>query len=400
KVMDLREVLQAFLDHRQDILCRSSRYRLAKIENRLEILKGFLTVYLNLDEVIRIIRYEDEPKTIMMEKWSLSDLQAEAILNMRLRSLKKLEEIEIRKEHDDLIKRGDELKALLADESLQKKAMRTEIRGVKKDFGQGTPIGKRRTVMGEPPKDLDIPIEAFVEKEPVTVVCSKMGWIRAIKGHLSPAEVQNIKYKDGDKTRFVLPAQTTDKLLVYGSNGRFYTLSIDKLPGGRGHGEPIRLMIEIEKDDDVVSMLLSTPKEQNREFLLASSDGRGFIVPESELLSNKKAGKQVLTLGGKSKAHVCAIVQGDHIAVVGSNRRLLIFKLDELPKMARGRGVILQKYHGAELSDAITFNPETGLKWKLGDRERTETDLRIWISKRATTGRLPPTGFPKGNKFS
>ncbi|HWI26202.1 MAG TPA: DNA topoisomerase IV subunit A [Stellaceae bacterium] len=392
RVMNLKEALQAFLDHRRIVLQRISRFRLAEIARRSEILKGQMIVYLNIDEVIRIIREHDDAKERLMKRWRLSEVQAEAILNMRLRSLRRLEEIAIKQELKSLGAEQAELEALLADEKRQWKAITAELEEIRKSFGSG-PLGKRRTEIGLPPAEIQVPVEALVEREPVTVLCSAKGWIRAAKGHnLSLADV---KYKEGDEQRFVVQASTTDKLLIFGTNGRFYTLPVDKLPGGRGHGEPLRLMIDLGNEHEVAAIMPYVP---GAKLLLASSDGRGFVVPADEALGQTRAGKVVMTPGEGAAARVCTPAEGDSVATVGTNRKLLIFPLAEVPEMARGRGVILQRYHEGELSDAKVFAKSEGLTWKSGDRTRTETDLRPWLAPRAGSGRVVQ-GFPKSNKF-
>ncbi len=392
RVMDLKEALQAFLDHRRAVLQRTSRFRLAEIARRSEILKGQMIVYLNLDEVIRIIREHDDAKERMMKRWRLSDAQAEAILNMRLRALRRLEEIEIKKELKSLGAEQEELDALLADDKRQWKAIVAELEDIKQAFGGGA-LGRRRTEIGMPPAALQVPVEALVEREPVTVLCSAKGWIRAVKGH--NLNLADIKYKEGDEGRFVVPAATTDKLLIFATNGRFYTLPVDKLPGGRGHGEPVRLMIELGNEHEVAAIL---PYAAGAKLLLASSDGRGFVVPADEALGQTRAGKVVMSPGEGAAARVCVPADGDSVAVVGTNRKLLIFPLAEVPEMTRGRGVILQRYHDGELSDAKVFAKAEGLSWKSGERTRTETDLRAWLGQRAGSGRVLQ-GFAKNNKF-
>jgi topoisomerase-4 subunit A len=394
RVMSLPEVLRAYLDHRQQVLQRRTQHRLAEIARRIEILDGLIVAYLNIDDVIRIIRREDEPKPVMMKRWELSDLQADAVLNMRLRALRRLEEIEIRREREQLTAEQKELKALLKDEERQWKKIAGEIAALKTRFGPATELGRRRTELADAPSAVIIPLEAVVEREPVTIVCSDKGWIRALKGHVQDGE--DIKYKEGDRGRFFLHAETTDKLLVFGTNGRFYTLAADKLPGGRGHGEPIRLMIDLGNDQDIVALLVHKP---GRKLVVASHDGRGFVVPEEEVAAQTRGGKQVLNLAEGVEAQACRPVEGDHIAVIGENRKMLIFPLAELPEMARGRGVILQKYRDGRLSDLKTFNPADGLTWRLGDKVRTETLLQDWLGQRAQAGRLPPRGFPSSNKF-
>ncbi|AXO15049.1 DNA topoisomerase IV subunit A [Thalassospira indica] len=397
RVMNLREVLRAFLAHRQDVLIRRSNHRLAKINHRLEVLEGYLVAYLNLDEVIRIIRYEDEPKNALMKAFGLTEVQADAILNMRLRSLRKLEEMEIKNEHAKLTEEKQGLEALLASESLRWEKIRDEIEVMRENFGKKTAIGKRRTEIGDAPEEIEVPLEALIEREPITVICSKMGWVRALKGHV--ADISDLKFKDGDEHRFALKAFTTDKLLILSTAGRCYTMSCDKLPGGRGHGEPIRLSIDLPQEHDIVSMVVH---KEGRNLLVASSGGRGFLVAEKEVVAQTKNGKQVLNLGTGEVAKIFLPVEQDHVAVLGDNRKLLIYPVSEIPEMTRGRGVILQKYRQGGLSDLILFNLEEGLSWTMGGSEgrtRTVTELAEWIGKRAGAGRLPPNGFPRSNKF-
>jgi topoisomerase-4 subunit A len=396
RVMNLREVLQAFLDHRHEVLLRRSRHRLANIESRLEVLDGYLIAYLNLDELIKIIRREEEPKPIIMKRWKLSDVQADAILNMRLRALRKLEEFEIRNEHKKLSDEKRELNRLLRDQDKRWQTIAGQIEELRKQYGLKSPLGKRRTELTEAPSAVVVPIEAFIEREPVTIICSEKGWIRAAKGHLGADA--DIKYKEGDGPRFILHAQTTDKLLVFGTNGRFYTVPADKLPGGRGQGEPLRMMIDLGNDQDIVDLKVL---KGGRKFIVASSAGRGFIVAEDETVAQTRNGRQVLNLAKDEKAAACYVVnEGDNfVAVIGENRKLLLFPIAEVPEMGRGRGVILQKYKDGGLSDVKTFILKEGLSWAQGDRTRTETDLRPWVGKRAQAGRLPPTGFTRSNKF-
>ncbi len=395
RVMNLREALRAFLDHRIQVLERRSRHRLARIDRRLEVLDGFRIAYLNIDEVIRIIREEDDPKAEMMARWKLSDVQAEAILNMRLRALRKLEEIAIREEHGKLSAEKGEIEALLADEGRRWKAVAAQIREIRERFGDKTPEGRRRTEIGTPPSAEVVPLEAMIEREPVTVVCSQKGWIRAMRGHIeTDAE---LKYKEGDRGRFVLHAETTDKLLVFATNGRFYTLGCDKLPGGRGYGEPLRLMIDLANGHDVVRILVHRP---GGKLLVASSDGRGFVVPEDDVVAQTRNGKQVLRPAEGAEAAACTPVAGDWVAVLGSNRKLLLFPLSEVPEMSRGRGVILQRYAKGELADVATFDPAEGLVCRTGGRSRVFTDLDPWRGRRAQAGRLVPAGFPRANRFA
>jgi topoisomerase-4 subunit A len=399
RVMNLKEVLKAFLDHRYEVLHRASNYRLGQIARRLEILEGYLIAYLNLDEVIRIIRQEDNPKQHMMELWSLTELQADAILNMRLRSLQKLEEIEIRREHQELSSEADGLKALLANDDLCWKHIKKSMKELQKKFGEKTDIGRRRTKFGEVPKDIFVPIEAFIEKEPVTILCSEKGWIRAIKGHVKDDETE-VKYKDGDQGRFALHAETTDKLLIFATNGRFYTLPVDKIPKGRGFGEPIRLLIDLDTNEEIITLLVhrSSIKQQ---LLVVASDGRGFKVEEENTIAQTKNGKQILNVTAPVKAAMCKVIDNDYIALIGENRRMLIFNTKDIPIMARGRGVTLQKYRGGGLSDLKLFNEAEGLSWvKSGGRLHQEKEWAKWVGKRGVSGRFVPVGFPRSNKFS
>ena len=397
RVMNLRDVLQAYLDHRQVVLVRRSKHRLEKIERRLEILGGFLIAFLNLDEIIRIIREEDDAKKLMMKKFDLTEVQAEAILNMRLRQLRRLEEVEIKKENKDLTAERKDLKALLKDTKRQWKVIAGEITALKKKFGPKTELGCRRTEIGKPPTAVVVPLEALIEREPITVVCSEKGWIRAVKGHIEAAT--DLKFKEGDRTRFVLQAQTTDKLVIFATNGRFYTLGCDKLPGGRGHGEPLRLMIDLGNGHDAINMFVH---DENRRLIVASDAGRGFIVEEKEVIAQTKNGKQVLNLGTDEEAAACsAVLEGaDSVAVIGDNRKLLIFPIDEVPVMTRGRGVILQRYKDGGMSDVTTLIKKEGLTWQTGAGVRTETTIKDWIGKRAQAGRLPPKGFTRTKRFT
>jgi topoisomerase-4 subunit A len=405
-VMNLREALVAYLEHREDVLVRTTTHRLEKIEHRLEILGGLLIAYLNLDEVIRIIREEDEAKKVLMKTFDLTDVQVEAILNMRLRQLRKLEEMEIRKEDKDLKEERKSLQNLLKTETMRWKTVEDEIKTLKQTFGPKSELGRRRTKIGTPPTTVIVPIEAMIEKEPVTVVYSEKGWIRAAKGHLD--DVSGLKFKEGDKLKFWLHAETTDKILVFATNGRFYTIGADKLPGGRGHGEPIRLIVDIPNGHDVVRMMKF---EGGRKFLVASDAGRGFIVAEDEVTAQTKNGKQVLNVGSSDEATALSIVpdRADHIAVIGSNRKLLVFAMraridgemkDEIPEMGRGKGVILQRYKDGVLSDAQAFKLSEGVTWQTGSGMRSETDLKAWIGKRAGAGLIKPKGFPNNNRFS
>lgn len=397
-VLSLKDVLSQWLDHRREVLVRRSRYRLDKIAHRLEVLEGYLVAYLNLDEVIRIIREEDEPKAQIMRAFSLSDIQAEAILNMRLRALRKLEEMEIRKEHATLVEEQQELKGLLASEDLQWQRIAGEIRRVRDDFGKSTELGRRRTGFTDSPDvetDLD---QVMIEREPVTVVSSQKGWIRALKGHLD--DTSGLSFKEGDSQRFVFHAETTDKLLLMTTSGRMFTLSVDKLPGGRGHGEPVRLMCDMGNVDEIVALIVHQP---GRKLMVAATDGRGFIVAENDVLANTRKGKQVLNVKAPVEARLCVPVSDvhDHVAVIGENRKLLVFPLPELPEMNRGRGVKLQSYRQGGLSDARTFRLDDGLTWTdSSGRTWTVSDIVEWLGSRAQAGRLPPKGFPKSNRFA
>ncbi|MGE5545505.1 MAG: DNA topoisomerase IV subunit A [Solirubrobacterales bacterium] len=395
RVMSLKEVLSAFLMHRMEVLERRSRFRLDKIERRLEVLAGYLIAYLNLDEVIRIIREEDEPKASLMKAFGLTDVQAEAILNMRLRSLRKLEEFEIRKEHDQLSAEKAGLEALLADEGKRWTTIAAQIAETKKKFGPGTSLGDRRTELGEAPSAVVVPIEAYVEREPITLILSEKGWIRAMKGHVD--QFDTVKFKEGDQLRFALKAETTDKLLFFASDGRFYTLGGDKLPSGRGFGEPLRLMIDLANDVDIIAVLAHKP---GRKLLVASTGGRGFVVEEAGVVAQTRAGKMILDVGDGEKAAFCLPVEGDAVAIIGDNRKLLVFMAEEIPVMSRGRGVMLQKYRDGGTADIKVFPLADGLRWQMGERQRTEMDLTPWLGKRASVGRLPPTGFPRSNRFT
>jgi topoisomerase IV subunit A len=396
RVMNLREVLQAFLDHRHEVLVRRSRHRLAQIERRLEILAGFLIAYLNLDEVIRIIREEDEPKSELMRRFGLNAAQADAVLNMRLRQLRKLEEIAIRKEHDALTAEKADLADVLGNEARRWKVIGEDIAAIAKAFGPGTGLGRRRTAIGEAPLVDSSPLEAMVEREPITVLCSEKGWMRAVKGHLDDAT--DVRYKEGDRGRFVIRAHTLDKLIVLTTDGRFYTLACDRLPSGRGQGEPLRLTIDLNDHEEPVAILVHQP---GRRLLVASNQGRGFLIEEEEVIAQTRSGKQVLNVVAGEEAAVCAVVpaNADSIAVVGTNRRLLVFALDEVPTMIRGRGVILQRYHEGQLADIVAFAGEEGLSWRSGNGVRTETSLDPWRGKRGQSGQKVPRGFPAAGRF-
>ena len=396
QVSTLKEVLRAFLDHRREVLLRRSRFRLDKIDARLEVLEGLLVAYLNLDRVIEIIRYEDEPKALLMAEFALTDVQAEAILNMRLRNLRRLEEMEIRSERDALTAEREGLAALLADEDRQWSRICDELREVRKQFGKDARGGARRTTFDDVPNVEEVSFEAMIEREPVTIVCSEMGWIRAMKGHLAPDA--ELKFKDGDGPRFQFLAETTDRLVLFASNGRMYTLACANLPGGRGMGEPLRLMIDMPNEAQVLALFVHRPGER---LLVASDAGDGFVLPEDEGVAQTRAGKQILNLREGTRARVCRRITGDHVATIGENRKMLVFPLTELPEMGRGKGVRLQRFKDGGLSDAVTFALADGLSWKdPAGRTRVVTDLGEWLSTRATAGRMAPRGFPRDNRFA
>jgi topoisomerase-4 subunit A len=398
RVMSLKEVLRAFLDHRHEVLIRRTRHRLAAAERRIEVLEGYLAVYLNLDEVIRIIRTEDEPKPKLMKAFALTEVQAEAILNMRLRSLRKLEEMEIRREHKALSAERRRLKGLLGNETERWKAIAGELAEIRKRFGSGA-LGDRRTTFAAAPAAIAEAVEeALIVREPITVVVSEKGWVRALKGHaVDPAA---LRFKEGDRLRFLLPAETTDRLLAFGTNGRFYTIPAEKLPGGRGDGTAIRLLVDLPNDADLVALFVH---REGARYLVASASGRGFIVKAEDALAGTRAGKQVLNVDGEEAA-VCALVPegADHLAAIGENRKLLVFPLEEVPEMARGRGVALQKYKDGGLADAKPFALAEGLAVRLGENRvsvRAAADLADWMGHRAQAGRLPWKGFPSSGRF-
>jgi topoisomerase-4 subunit A len=394
-VLSLRQVLREWLDHRQVVLIRRSTDRLAKIEHRLEVLDGYLIAYLNLDEVIRIIRFEDEPKKELMKTFKLTDVQTEAILNMRLRSLRKLEEMEIHTENDKLKGARDELQKLLKSEKLQWTHIASEIKDIRTRFGAKTELGRRRTTFADAPEiKVDI-ATAMIEKEPVTVVLSVKGWIRALRGHLE--DMSALQFKDGDELKRARPGSTTDTLVLFATNGKFYSLSADKLPGGRGHGEPVRLMIDLEENHEITEMFVHQP---GRKLLVASTAGYGFVVNEDDVVAMTKKGKQVLNVTEPDEALVCAPVNGDMVAVVGENRKMLCFPIGELNEMTRGRGVKLQRYKDGGMADTKIYSKKEGLTWiDSSNRTWTVTELRDWTGSRAQAGRLPPKGFPKDNLF-
>ena len=421
KVCSMKEVLRAFLDHRREVLLRRSQHRMDKIDHRLEVLEGFIIAFAHLDRVIDIIRYDEEPKAALMrEDWSvshsraqaeadyvtpgpahglgpfLSEVQAEAILNMRLRSLRRLEELELIRERDALAQERIGLVALLAGEDLQWSKISEQLKETKKTFGKDYAGGARRSQFAEAGVVEEVPLEAMIDREPITLVCSKMGWIRAMTGHIDLT--RELKFKDGDGAQWIFHAETTDRILVLGSNGRFYTVLGANLPGGRGMGEPLRLMVDLPNEAEIIDIFIHKP---GRKLLVASSAGDGFIVPEDEVVAQTRSGKQVLNVRGDARAKICKPVLGDSVAVVGENRKVLVFELAELPELGRGKGVRLQKYKDGGLSDAITFNVSEGLSWlDPAGRTRSELDLSEWSAKRASAGRMAPRGFPRDNKFT
>ena len=431
KVCSMKEVLRAFLDFRREVLIRRSTHRMEKIDHRLEVLEGFLIAFLNLDRVIDIIRYDDAPKqALMAEDWGidhvratterdyvsplpakgegeLSEVQAEAILNMRLRSLRRLEELELIRERDALMEERAGLEDLLASEDLQWGRIAEQLKEARLQFGKNYEGGARRTVFAEAGEIEDVPLEAMIDKEPITVVCSQMGWIRAMSGHIDLT--RELKFKDGDGPRFIFHAETTDRLLVFGTNGRFYTVSAANLPGGRGMGEPLRLIVDLPNEVEIVDILIHNPENK---LLVASSAGDGFVVPEKDVIAQTRNGKQVLNVKDDARAMICHPVSGDHVAVVSENGKFLVFPVAELPEMGRGKGVRLQKYNMARgrqgtleldggLADITTFNWADGLSWEMGGgKTRTEPDMSEWLGKRAGVGKKPPYGFPRNHKFT
>jgi topoisomerase IV subunit A len=398
KVIGLAEALTEWLAHRREVLLRRANFRLRQIEHRLEVLGGLLVAYLNLDKIIKIIRSEDEPKPVLMKTFKLTDLQADAILNMRLRNLRKLEEMEIRKEDKELRAERTTVKSLIGSEKEQWKKVADEIKAVREKFGPKTPLGKRRTGFAEAPAHDEAAIEeALVEREPITVVVSEKGWIRALRGTVT--DLSGIVFKADDALKFAFSAETTSKCLVFATNGRCYTLDAAKLPGGRGHGEPVRLFIELEQQDELIAVFRH---QGGRKFLVASAQGRGFIVPEDECLANTRKGKQILNVKPPDTARALAVVAGDLVAAIGENRKLVIFPLEQVPEMARGRGVRLQRYKDGGLSDVTTFKAEAGLTWiDAGGRVFTQStkELVAWRGNRGDAGRVRPDRFLTNNKF-
>lgn len=395
RVMNILEVLQEFLAHRKVVVTRRSKFEINKIENRLEILAALKIAYLNIDEVIRIIREEDNPKQEMIDKFKISDTQAEAILNIKLRSLRKLEEEQINAEHDELVKKHEEYNQILNNPKKLCLVIKNEIKVLQKRFGLNTSLGARKTTFEEIEAIAQvIDISAFVEKEAITIICSKMGWIRSMKGH--NLDLSNIKYKEGDEELFNVETYTTDSIIISASNGKFFTLLADNLAKGKGHGESIKLLIEID-NNEIVNIF---PHKTGQKILLASSSGKGFIVNSDDVIASTKGGKQIMQV---SEGHQCGICKpldsGNMVAVIGTNRKLLVFGIDEIPEMKRGQGVTLQKYRDAKLSDIKIFNSEEGLSWSFGSKTRVETQIMSWRAKRGGAGKIPPTGFPKDNRF-
>ncbi|KAA0698276.1 DNA topoisomerase IV subunit A [Neorhizobium sp. P12A] len=399
KVMALNDVLKEWLDHQREVLVRRSRFRLAAIDRRLEILGGLLIAYLNIDEVIRIIREEDEPKPVMIARWGLTDNQVEAILNMRLRSLRKLEEFEIRTEFDNLSKEKADIEALLASDDKQWQTVAWEIGEVKKKFAKATELGRRRTQFADAPEADEQAIQqAMIEKEPVTIVVSEKGWIRALKGHIS--DTSTLTFKEGDGLKVAFPAQTTDKILIVTTGGKAYTLGADKLPGGRGHGEPLRIMVDMENDQDVLTAFVH---DASRKMLIVSTAGNGFIVPEAEMAANTRKGKQIMNVSMPDETKMILPVRGDHMAVVGENRKMLVFPLSQVPEMSRGKGVRLQRYKDGGISDVRCFAIADGLTWEDSAGRlftKNKDELAEWLADRASAGRTVPKGFPRSGKFS
>ncbi|SEN24667.1 topoisomerase-4 subunit A [Sphingomonas gellani] len=402
RVMSLREALFAWVEHQFVVLRRRTEHRLAKIADRIELLDGYLVAYLNLDRVIEIIRTEDEPKAVMIEEFSLTDRQAEAILNMRLRSLRRLEEFEIRGERAKLDKEQADLTQLLGSEARQRTRMKRDLTRVRDRYGADTELGRRRTGVEEAAPAREIPLEAMIEREPITVILSKRGWIRAMKGHVELASAETLKFKEGDGPAFAFHAQTTDKLLMAAENGRFYTLAADKLPGGRGFGEPVRAMVDLDGNAGIVTLL---PASRAAKLLVVASDGRGFVANVAEVMAETRKGKTVLTprTGAVLKVARAIAVGDDYVAVIGDNRKMLVFPLNELVEMGRGQGLQVQRYRDGGLSDAVTFRYADGLSWPMGGetgRTRSEADLGPWRAARGAAGRMPPTGFPRNNRFA
>ena len=409
RVMGLGEVLREWIRHQVNVLLRKSQHRLDKIAARLELVEGYIIAYLNLDRIIEIIRTEDEPKPVMMAEFNLTDRQAEAILNMRLRSLRKLEEMELRQERDDLLAERDDLEKLIASKDRQKTRIKKDLLALRKGYAEDTDLGRRRTTLEEAGQAREISLEAFVEREPVTVILSKRGWIKAMKGHVDLSARADFKFKEGDGPAHAFHAQTTDKILIATANGRFYTVGADKLPGARGFGEPVATMVDIEAGNDIVSILPTVPEGR---MLLAASTGKGFIAKMADVVAETRKGRGVVNLKPGAKLQVVRMAPAEatdeearkdqYVAVVGDNRKLVVFPMSEVPEMAKGQGVTLQRYKDGGLSDAVCFKMSEGLSWSMGGetgRTRTENDMSLWRVARGAAGRLPPNGFPRNNRF-
>ncbi len=394
RVMSIKEVLHDYLVHRNAVLLRKIKFRLSKINARLEILEGYLVAYLNLDEIIRIIREEDEPKKVMMGEFKLTDNQAEAILNMKLRNLRKLDEEQINSEHSDLLEEKAKLEILHNDENQRWKAIAEEIKKTKDKYSKKTALGRRRTEFAEAPTDIDVPMEALIEKEPITVILSQKGWIRCIKGHADLND--DFKFKDDDALLYALHAQTTDKIVLLDNKGKFFNIAAKDIPSGRGFGQPVRLMIDLANNDEVTAMFVY---EQGANYLIASDKGYGFIVDENHILAQTRNGRKIMNVADDENMKFCLKMTGDYVAVVGENRRLLVFKAEEIPTMARGHGVLLQKYKDGTISDIQIFNGEDGFSYNRAGGISTEKDLITWLGHRAQIGKVVPFGFPKTNKF-
>lgn len=394
RVMSIKEVLREFLNHRHIVLQRRARFRLDKINARLEILSGYLIAFLNLDEIIRIIREEDDPKAEMMKKFSLTENQAEAILNMKLRSLRKLEEKEIRGEYEELENEKAELEALLSDENKRWAALGEEIKAIREKFGKKTALGKRRTEFSEVSEEIEVPVEILVEKEPITVILSQKGWIRCVKGHVNLND--DFKFKDDDALQCAIHAQTTDKIILFDTSGKFFNISGNEIPSGRGFGQPLRLMVDLGINDNICEMFVFEPKAS---YVIASNSGKGFVVDENHLIAQTRNGRKIMNMAEGETASFCRKITGDMIAVVGDNRKMLIFKIEEIPTMARGRGVTLQKYKDGGLSDMQIFNEAEGFTFEKNSCTKTETELLGWLGHRGQVGKLVPFGFLKTNKF-
>lgn len=400
KVVSLKEALRQWLDHRREVLVRRSRHRLAKIEHRLEVLAGMLIVYLNLDKVIKIIREEDEPKDVLIKTFKLTEAQVNYILDTRLRSLRRLEEMQLKRENEALLKEKDEINLLLSDEARQWKKVSAQIKELRKTYGPDTPLGKRRTTFADAPTSADVELAsaALIEREPITIVVSEKGWIRALKGHV--ADLSGLQFKGDDKLRLSFLAETTSRILVLATDGRAFTLDASKLPGGRGMGEPIRVMADLGEGEDIATVL---PYTAGQKMIVSASDGRGFLVSQDDMIGGTRKGRQVLNVDKPAELSIVRPANGDHVAIVGNNRKLLVFPLDQVPEMARGKGVRLQRYRDGAVSDILVFNKADGLSWVDGAGRNFTVklpELKEWIGNRSDAGHLPPKGFPKSNKFS